>query len=81
MSNEMNAQIIEEVLNELKVDSLGRIRGKQKANNKILSKHLTEVDNKLTDIRIFVAKISTGHSTKDALKMIDEFIYKIQINP
>jgi hypothetical protein len=79
-SKEINAQIIEEVLNELKVDSLGRIRGKQKANNKILSQHLTEIDNKLMDIRVFVARISTRYSSKEALKMIDEFIYKMQ-NP
>ena len=72
-SKEMNAQIIENTLNELSVDSIGRIRGKQKANNKILSQHLTEIDNKLMDIRVFVARISTRYSSKEALKMIDGF--------
>ena len=75
----MTAQEIETVLNTLKVDSIGRIIGKSKAINKIQSLHLKKLDSDLTDIRIFVGSLSTGYSTAEALKMIDEFIYKKSI--
>jgi hypothetical protein len=28
---------------------------------------------------VYVAKLSTGYSTTEALKMIDEFIYKMSV--
>lgn len=76
----MNSQDIETILSQLKVDKLGRIRGKNKAISQIHSKHLKKLDSELMKIRVFVAQLSTGHSTKEALKMIDDFIYKIQIS-
>jgi len=77
----MTAEEIEKVLNEdLKVNSLGHIRGKNTANNKIMSLHLKSIDSDLMDVRIFVAKLSTGLSTKEALNEIDHFIYKKQIS-
>lgn len=75
----MKAQQIETALNELKVNSLGRIRGKGKVINKIQNDHYKSIDSVLMDVRIFVARLSTGHSTKDALQMIDEFIYQKQV--
>lgn len=76
----MNSELIEHILKDLKVDSLGRIRGKNTAINRIQSEHLKVVDNALTDVRIFVAKLSTGHSSTEVLKAIDEFIYKKQLS-
>lgn len=76
----MNCQEIEKMLNELKVDSLGRIRNKGKVGDKIHIAHLKKVDSALMDVRVFVARLSTGHSQKDLLKMIDEFIYKKQVS-
>lgn len=75
----MNCQIIEEKLNCLSVDKAGRIRGKSKCVDAIHSEHLKSIDSKLMDVRLFVAKLSTGHSTTDALKMIDDFIYQMQV--
>lgn len=75
----MKAEEIDKILKELKVDSIGRIIGKNKAINKIHSAHLKKVDSELMDVRVYVAKLSTGYSTKEALKMIDEFIYQHQI--
>lgn len=75
----MDCQKIESIINELKVDSLGRIRNKSKVIDKIYIQHISKIDKELMDIRIFVAQISTGHTTHDALKFIDEFIYKKQI--
>ena len=75
----MNCQTIEQKLNTLSVDKAGRIRGKSNCMNAIHSEHLKEIDNKLMDVRVFVAKLSTGHSTTDALKMIDDFIYRMQV--
>lgn len=75
----MNCEEIETILRELKVNSRGSIRGKSRVIDKINSKHLTDIDNALMDVRVFVAKLSTGHTTKEALKMIDEFIYNKQI--
>lgn len=74
----MNCQEIETILNELKVDSLGRIRNKSKVIDKIHSEHLNKVHSDLMDVRVFVAGLSTGYSTKEALKMIDDFIYNKQ---
>ena len=76
----MNCQEIETIVNDLKVDSLGRIRGKNKVIDRLHSAHLKAVDSDLMDIRVFVAKCSTGHSSNDVLKMIDEFIYKKQVS-
>jgi hypothetical protein len=76
----MDCTKIESIINELKVDKLGRIRGKSKVIDKINSEHLSKIDSDLTDIRIYIARLSTGYSTKEALKMIDEFIYKMQVN-
>jgi hypothetical protein len=75
----MNCQQIEEIINELKVNSLGSIRGKNRATDKIHSLHLKDIDNALREVRIFVARLSTAHPTDTALKMVDEFIYKQQI--
>lgn len=75
----MDCNDIALILDTLKTNKRGHIRGKNRAVDKIHSKHLTDVDNKLTDVRVFVAKLSTGHSAKDALKMIDDFIYKMQV--
>ena len=76
----MNCQEIETILNNLKVDSLGRIRGKNKAIDKLHSEHLKKIDSDMMDIRVYVAKMSTGYSTTEALKMIDEFIYRKQVS-
>ena len=75
----MNCQQIENIINELKVDSLGRIRGKRKVIDKLHSEHLKKVDSDLMDIRVYVARLSTGLSTSDVLNMIDKFIYQKQI--
>ena len=74
----MNCQEIETILNDLKVDSLGRIRNKSKVIDKIRKEHLNKVHSDLMDIRVFVAKISAGLDTLEVLKMIDDFIYKKQ---
>ena len=76
----MNCEIIDNILRELKVNSAYAIRGKNKAVDKIYAEHLKEVDNQLTDIRLFVAKLSTAYSTVEALLLIDEFIYKKQVS-
>lgn len=76
----MNCQDIETIMNELKADSSGRIRGKGKCGDKIFIAHLKKVDSDLMDIRIFVARISTALPSTDILKMVDEFIYKKQIS-
>ncbi|MEO7044704.1 MAG: hypothetical protein ABI091_05305 [Ferruginibacter sp.] len=75
----MNCQQIEEIINELKVNSLGSIRGKNRATDKIHSLHLKDIDNALMEVRIFVARLPNGYSSNTILKMIDEFIYKLQI--
>lgn len=72
----MNCEDIQTAINQLKVNSKGAIRGQMRVIDKIHSMHLKEVDKKLMDIRVFVAKISTGHDTKTALKLIDEFIFQ-----
>lgn len=76
----MNCQEIETIMNGLKIDSLGRLIGKSKVIDEIHSAHLKKIDSDLMDIRVFVAKCSTGHSSTEVLKMIDEFIYKKQVN-
>ncbi len=76
----MNCQDIQNTLNELKVNSKGVIRGQMKVIDKIHSKHLKDLDNQLMDVRIYISKISTGYTTKEALKIIDEFIYSKQIS-
>lgn len=76
---DLSCQKIESILNELKVNSLGRIRNKQKVIDRIHSAHLKQVDSDLMDVRVFVARLSTGYSSKEVLKMIDEFIYKKQV--
>ena len=75
----MDCQTIEKKLNQLSVDKAGIIRGKSKCMDAIHSEHLKTIDSKLMDVRVFVARLSTGHSTTDALKMIDDFIYKMQV--
>jgi len=75
----MNCQTIEEKLNQLSVDKAGRIRGKSKCIDAIHSEHLKAVDNKLMDVRVFVARLQLGILQADALKMIDDFIYKMQV--
>lgn len=76
----MNCNDIAIALDTLKVNSRGSIRGKSRAIDKIHSMHLKKLDNELMDIRVFVARVSTGHTTNDALKMIEEYIYKKQIS-
>lgn len=75
----MDCQKIQSAINELKVNSKGAIRGQMRVIDKIHSMHLKKVDSELMDVRIFVAKLSTGYSTNEALKMIDDFIYKKQV--
>ncbi len=75
----MNCQDIEAILQTLKVDKIGRIRNKSKVIDKIHRTHLKKVDDDLMDVRIFVARLSTGYSSTEVLKMVDEFIYKKQI--
>lgn len=77
----MKAQDIENLLNRLKVDELGRIRGKSVVMNGIQSRHLQDMDKSLMDIRVFVARLSTAYGAEKCLKMIDEFIYQKQIKP
>lgn len=75
----LNCEKIESILNELKVDSLGRIRNKGKVIDKIHLAHLKKVDSDLMDIRVYMARLSTGHTSTEVLKMVDEFIYKMQM--
>jgi len=75
----MKAQDIEQILSELKANSRGSIRNKSKVIDKIQAQHLKEVDDKLMDVRVFVAQIKLGHISSEAQKQIDEFIYKLQI--
>jgi hypothetical protein len=70
---------IDDILNGLAANSRGQIRGKTQANNKLLAMQLKAVDSALMDVRVYVAQLSTAYSTKEALKLIDEFIYKKQI--
>ena len=77
----MNALEVEKAFATLKVDSAGRIRGKNAAINKIHSDHFKAVDKALMDIRVFVARMSTGQSSTEVLKAVDEFIYQMQIKP
>lgn len=77
----MNCQKIEEIMSALKVNKRGQIRGQGRVMDKLHSEHLKDIDKALMDIRIFVARLSTGYSCSDALKMIDEFIYKTQTKP
>jgi hypothetical protein len=74
----MNAQQISDAIDLIKVDSIGRRQGVNKAISKIHSQHLRSVDNLLMDIRVYVAKISTGNSPKQILTDIDNFIYQKQ---
>lgn len=75
----MDSQDIQNALDQLRVNSKGHIRGQMKVIDKIHSMHLKKLDSEFMDIRIFVAKTSTGYSTKEVLKMIDNFIYNKQI--
>lgn len=75
----MNCKTIEELLGGIKVNARGSMRGKNKVIDKIHAAHLKSRDNELMDIRIFVAKMSTGHDTKTALKLIDDFLYQKSI--
>lgn len=75
----MNCEKIETILNNLKVNSTGRIRGKNKAMNYLLAEHLKSLDKELMDIRVFVAKLGTSPTTvATTLKMIDDYIYQKQ---
>jgi hypothetical protein len=76
----MNANDISIELDKLKVNSRGFIRGKNQAVDKLHGLHLKKIDSDLMEIRIFVGKISTAHTTREALEMIDEFIYKKQVS-
>lgn len=73
----MKANEIEEILNTLNVNSRGSIRGKNNAINKIQSLNYKEVDRKLMDIRIFVAKQNVNIPGKTLLQVIDEYIYRV----
>lgn len=75
----MDAQTIEALINQLKVDKLGRIRGKQKLMNAIQVEHFKTVDSSLMDIRVFVAKLSLRIPQKEAMDTIDKFIYEKQV--
>ena len=75
----MNCQDIATALSKLKVDKLSRIRNKYKVTDELHSMHLKAIDNSLMDVRLFVSRLSTGHSSKELLKMIDEFIYNQQV--
>jgi len=69
----MNCQDIQNVLNELKVNSKGAIRGKSKVVDKIRSMHLKKIDSDLMDIRVFVAKVAND-SSQNPFSRIDDFI-------
>lgn len=75
----MNCEKISEAIEKLKVNERGNIRGKRKVIDEIQSMHLNKLYSELMDVRVFVAKLPTGYSTKEALKMIDDFIYKKQV--
>jgi len=75
----MNCNEIDKILSGLKVNSLGVIRGKSKVTDKIHQAHLKEIDSKLMDVRVFVAKIKLGHISSEAQKQIDDFVYNMQI--
>ena len=77
----MNCEKIESILSELKVNSKGSIRGKRKVIDKIHSEHLTDIHEKQMAIRVYVQKIARQYATpatKEAYKLIDEFIYQQQ---
>lgn len=69
----MNCEQIEQTLNALKVNKLGRVRGKGKAMNALYSMHLTALDEVLTKIRLYVGKKPQPTNIE-----IDKFIYEIQ---
>ena len=71
----MDCLKIDEILSELKVNSRGSIRGKNRVIDKIHSEHLKSTDNLLMDIRVYVAKLA-NHPNKEAFKAIDDFIYR-----
>lgn len=74
----MNCDEISKILDDLKVNASGSIRGKNRAVDKIHSMHFKKIDSTLTEIRVFIAKNSNPLSKKLADK-IDEFIYQKQI--
>ncbi len=74
----MNTIDIEKIINEIKVDSAGRLRNKGKVIDKIRIAHLKALDKELMDVRVFVAKFNEGNSSGYILKAIDDFIYKQQ---
>lgn len=75
----MDCNKIENIISELKADSLGRIRNKNKVIDKLHSESLKEVDSLLMDIRVYVAQLSTGYSSTQVLQMVDNFLYKKQL--
>lgn len=76
----MDCQKISDILSILKVDSLSRLRNRNEVIDKLHSEHLKDIDNVLMDVRVYVAKISVAYKQYEILKMIDEFIYKKQID-
>lgn len=60
----MNALDIEKILNELKVSNNGKIRGKNKANNKLHSLHLKEVEN----LKNFIRSLNGIHNIPELVK-------------
>ena len=75
----MDCQKIETALNKLKVNKAYSIRGKSRVIDELHSIHLKAMDDVLMDIRVFVARLSTGNTSTQVLKEIDEFIYKKQM--
>jgi len=73
----MDCEKIENLLSELKVDSLNRIRNKRRVMDNIHSEHLKDIHAKLTKIRLFVVGISIGHTPTEIIEMVDKFIYEL----
>ena len=76
----MDCQKIESIISSLSVNKIGSIRGKGRVIDKIHLEHLKKLDSELMDIRVYVAKLSTGYSSSEVLKMVDHFIYQKQIS-
>lgn len=79
----MNCEEIEKIINELKVDSLGRIRNKSKVIDKIHVLYLTKKDNEINDARVKISLLendySKGFPVSQIFRGIDDILYKKQL--
>ena len=74
----MNCRDIETILNDLKVNSRGSIRNKNRVIDKIHIAHISKMSSELMDIRVQIAM----HLKHDPLtaENLDRYIYNKQNN-